>query len=222
MAEQLPFDLGHRAAFARDDFWVSDSNRDAVAWLDKWPDWPAPFLLIHGPVSCGKTHLLNVWRQETGAAVFDAAAFDPRRVAAARPCAVVDDIDNLIGVRDAEEQLLHLYNMHKERGGFLLAAARTPPVQWPFAVPDLRSRLMAAPSVTVQSPDDQLLAVVLTKLFSDRQLFVSQDVVSFILSRAGRSFAALTDIVSRVDRRALVEKRAVTIPLVREVLSNGG
>lgn len=213
--QQLPFDLGHRTAFSRADFWVSGSNRDAVAWLDKYPDWPAPLLVIHGPEACGKTHLLRVWQNDTQAQPFDAAAVEN-----APSCVIVDDIDRLAGDRAAEEALLHLYNLQKERGGHILAASTLPPRDWALVLPDLRSRVMAAPVVAVGSPDDQLMSVVLAKLFSDRQIFVPQDVVGFIVARAGRSFAALADIAARLDRRALTEKRAVTIPLAREVLKD--
>jgi DnaA regulatory inactivator Hda len=210
--QQLPFDLGHRTAFARDDFWVSESNQDAVAWLDKYPDWPAPLLVIHGPRGCGKTHLLKVWQNDTGAALYDAAAPD------ALPAAVVlDDIENYIGDAAREETLLHLYNIQKERCGHILAAAETPPRQWRFALRDLESRLLAAPAAAVGSPDDQLMAVVLTKLFSDRQIFVPQEVVQFLLPRLERSFAAMGAIVDAIDRKALAEKRKVTVPLVRDL-----
>jgi len=210
--QQLPFDLGHRTAFARDDFWVSSCNQDAVAWLDKYPDWPAPLLFIYGPRACGKTHLLKVWQNETGAATYDAAAIDslPRAV-------VIDGIDKLVGDAAREEALLHLYNIQKERGGHILAAAETPPRGWRFVLRDLESRLLAAPAVAVGSPDDELMAVVLTKLFSDRQIFVPQEVVQFLLPRLERSFAAMRDIVDEIDRRALAEKRKVTVPLVRDI-----
>ena len=104
------------------------------------------------------------------------------------------------------------------RGVHMLMTAETPPQEWPFVLPDLKSRLLAAPAVAVGSPDDALMAVVLTKLFSDRQIFVPQDVIQFILPRIERSFLALRQIVDKIDRRALSEKRPVTIPLVRELL----
>ena len=62
-----------------------------------------------------------------------------------------------------------------------------------------------------------LMAVVLTKLFSDRQIFVPQEVVQFLLPRLERSFAAIRDIVDEIDRKALAEKRKVTVPLVRDI-----
>ena len=44
VSAQLPLDLPHRPALGRSDFVVADNNRDAVAWLDLWPDWPRPGL----------------------------------------------------------------------------------------------------------------------------------------------------------------------------------
>ena len=55
--EQLPLDLPVRSAMNAAGFVVSDSNHDAVAWLDRWPDWPNGILAIYGPPGCGKTHL---------------------------------------------------------------------------------------------------------------------------------------------------------------------
>lgn len=215
MPEQLPFDLGHRSAFARDDFWVSDSNRDAVAFIDAWPQWPAPALVIHGPAGSGKTHLLQVWKNESGAAVFD-----PAQVDAHVRALIVDDAERLIGQRAGEEALFHAYNVLKENGGHMLLTAQTPQSAWSFVLPDLKSRLLAAPAVQTGSPDDQLLSVVLTKLFSDRQIFVPTEVINYILPRIERSFDAARQLVDQIDRKALSKKTPVTIPLVRDVMQS--
>ena len=43
---QLALDLGHRPAMGREDFLVTPSNALAVAWIDRWPDWPGPALAL--------------------------------------------------------------------------------------------------------------------------------------------------------------------------------
>ncbi len=223
--EQLPFDLGPRHAHEREDFWVSDSNRAAIAWLDRWaganaPEmsgWPAPVLVIYGPLACGKSHLCSVWQKKSHAVMMDSV--EKMQDWRGGPVSVVcDNALRFIGDRKNEEYLFHLYNSMQGKGVHILMTAEKPVAEWPFVLPDLKSRLMAAPAVEVGSPDDMLMAVVLTKLFSDRQIFVPQEVVQFIVSRIERSFLAMRQIVDKIDRRALSEKRPVTIPLVRELL----
>ena len=62
MANQLTFDLAlPPPTYAREDFVVASGNREALAWIDRWPDWPAPALALGGPAGCGKTHLGRIW-----------------------------------------------------------------------------------------------------------------------------------------------------------------
>jgi chromosomal replication initiation ATPase DnaA len=120
--------------------------------------------------------------------------------------------------RAREEELFHLYNRLKEEGGHMLVTASSPPQGWNFALPDLRSRLLASPAAALRAPDDGLMEIVLAKMFSDRQIFVPQEVIAFLLPRMERSFSAARVLVDRIDRKALAEKRPVTVPLARDVL----
>jgi chromosomal replication initiation ATPase DnaA len=118
----------------------------------------------------------------------------------------------------AEEPLLHLFNLVAERRGALLLTGRTPPVQWPLRLADLRSRLLASPAVALKAPDDALLGAVLVKLFADRQLAVGEEVVAFLLREIERSFEAARRAVALLDAAALAAGRAVTVPFAKEVL----
>jgi DnaA regulatory inactivator Hda len=214
---QLPLDLAHRPALGRDDFLVAPANEEAVAWLDRWPEWPAPALVLTGPAGSGKTHLARVFAARSGALVLASerlgAARPPELLGAAR-AAIVENADAA-----PEEALLHLYNVLAERGGHLLLPAREPPARWGIALADLRSRLLAAPVATLQPPDDALLAAVLVKLFADRQLTVGAEVLAYLVPRLERSFDAAARIVAALDRAALAAHRPVTVPLAREVLA---
>ena len=64
---QLSLEFNHRPALSGEDFLVAPCNAEAVAWLDRWPDWPSPVLVIHGEEGCGKTHLAQVFRAVSGA-----------------------------------------------------------------------------------------------------------------------------------------------------------
>ena len=49
-ARQLPLTLPHRAAMTRADFLVGAANARAIELVDGWPAWPAPVVLLAGPV----------------------------------------------------------------------------------------------------------------------------------------------------------------------------
>jgi chromosomal replication initiation ATPase DnaA len=74
-------------------------------------------------------------------------------------------------------------------------------------------------SFSLWQPDDALLAALTRKLFTDRQLAVSDAVVMRILRSLERSPAAIRDFVARADARALAEKRPITAVLVGEMLA---
>ena len=212
---QLALDLQYRPAFGLDAFLVSGSNADAVAWLDKWPDWPASGLAINGPAGCGKTHLVHVWAGIANArivAAADLAGMDIPALAVG-PVAL-EDCDKAVD----EETLLHLYNLLRENDQYLLITGATPPSRWNLTLPDLISRLKALPSVAVGAPDDDLLAGVLKKQFDDRQLPVGDDVVHYLVARMHRSFEAAARIVTGMDRAALAARRRITVPLAAKVL----
>ena len=211
-ARQLPLDLPHRSAFGRDDFLVSPSNEKAVAWLDRWPDWPNNGLVLHGPAGSGKTHLVHVWQAVSGAEIVDAARvedFEPDGSAVA-----IEDLGTLTD----EVALFHLLNRMRERGGRVMLTAKVAPARHDIGLPDLRSRLQALPAVAIDAPDDPLLAAVYVKLFSDRQLRVGADVITYLVTHGERSMEAAGKAVALIDRTALERRRGISLPLIREIL----
>ncbi len=90
---QLPLPLGGRPSTARDDFVVTGSNRRALGFIDRWPDWPGPALVLVGPEGSGKTHLAAILRE--------------RADALGRGLDVVEDADRS-GLTEAE--LFHRWN----------------------------------------------------------------------------------------------------------------
>jgi len=220
---QLPLDLRHRPALGKADFVVAAGNRDAVAWLDRWPDWPAGALVIYGPAGCGKSHLIAVWRARSKARALNADDLEPEALGPlieGRGHLALDDAENMVvsGGEAAEAALFHLYNAVKARGDTMLLTAPTPPARWAIALPDLASRLGALPAIAVAQPDDELMSAVLAKLFSDRQLAVDRRVIDYLATHMERSFAAARQFVDVMDREALARQRRITRPLAMELL----
>jgi chromosomal replication initiation ATPase DnaA len=224
MSGQLTFDLALPApTYAREDFIVAAGNREALAWLDRWPDWPAPALALSGPPGSGKTHLARIWAKKAGALLLDAEDLagkdvaDLTKLADTAPAIVIEHAE-----RTAERPLFHLYNLVRERRRSLLLVSSEPPARWPTRLPDLASRLRAAPAVAVAAPDDELLGSLILKQLAERQLHAAPGVVSYLVSRMERSAETAHRVVAALDRRALVERREIDRRLAADVLNDLG
>tara|TARA_B100000965_G_scaffold311450_1_gene271024 strand:+ start:108 stop:767 length:660 start_codon:yes stop_codon:yes gene_type:complete len=215
--KQLPILFEHRPALQRDDYLVTSANAAAVDWIDRWPDWPGPLLCVWGPEDCGKSHLAQVFLAKSGGRLLVA----PEAEAADRPGPfVIEDLDRP-GADWDEEALFHMFNGLKSAGGHVLLTARTPPARWNIGLADLASRLKGSPVAEITAPDDALLAALLVKHFSDRQMKVDAEVVAYLVPRMDRTFRAAADLAAAIDTEALALKRGVTVPLARAVLERG-
>lgn len=214
---QLVLDLPVRTALARDDFLVTPSNSAAVAMVDLFPDWPSHAAVIIGGTGSGKSHLLEVWRQVTGAALVKASELGPVPPVSLLASGALA-VDDAPGEGLDERTLFHLLNLAKQTGRHVLLASSTDPAAWPVSLPDLASRLRALPVARLDPPDDALLRGVLVKLFSDRQLAVDEAVISYIMVRMPRSLEAAQILVAALDSLALSEKVPVGRALAARAL----
>ena len=212
---QYVFEYDDQPAFDESEFLVAESNADARAWIDRWPEWDGRGLAIWGPQGSGKTHLADIWRQRSGARLVNAADIGPDFIDSWNGGNLVLD-DRVDGV--GESGLLHVINLVREEGGYLLITDTAPPARWQVSLPDLRSRLAALPAVAIGRPEDDLIAAVLAKQFRDRQIKVSDGVISYLVLRMERSFDAIGTIVATLDLLSLVEKRPITVPRARRAL----
>lgn len=218
-SEQLPLAFGHEPQTGRDDLLVSDPLSAAVSIVDNWPNWPSPVVILAGPVGSGKSHLASIWREKSGAAdIHPTAGGNASEIAASGPV-LFEDADRR-GFDDTA--LFHVINSARQHGHHLLITSRLWPMSWPVELPDLRSRLKAATVVEIGEPDDELLAQVLVKLFADRQLFIDDRLVAYIVARMERSLDAAQKIVEKLDHLALARGTRITRALAAEVLGGLG
>ena len=215
-ARQLPLSLPHRAAMTRADYLVGDANRAAATLVDGWPSWPDRAVVLCGPAGSGKTHLVEIWRTVSGAAVTAANALGDVEALVASGAVAVEDLH--AGPLD-EAGLFHLINLSGERRVPLLMTSRQPTGALRVRLPDLASRLRAARPIDLGAPDDALLRLVLVKLFADRQLTIDPAIIETIVTRMERSLEAANRIVEELDREALAGGRAISRRLAAETLA---
>jgi chromosomal replication initiation ATPase DnaA len=214
---QLALALSHAESFAREDFVEAPANAAALAMIERWPDWPSRSVALVGPEGAGKSHLASIWAGMSGARFIAARGLGHADLptALATGALVLEDA----APDDIEPSVLfHLLNLVREEGAWLLLTARSAPAGWSVGLRDLASRLREMPVVSLSAPDDALLRAVLLKLCADRQLPADDGLVSYLLSRLERSFAAMRDFIARLDSEALRQRRPVTRALAAELL----
>jgi chromosomal replication initiation ATPase DnaA len=216
---QLALALPHAESLTRDNFLEGPANEAGLALIDSWPDWPNRIMLLVGPEGSGKSHLASIWAEQAGARATSAHALTAAAVpgALATGALVVEDLKP--GDFD-ERAMFHLMNLAREDQAFVLMTARVAPSAFEVELRDLRSRLRAVPAVSLLPPDDLLFRGLIVKFCADRQLSVDEAVVSYLITRIERSYAAVRQAVELLDTEALRLGRPVTRALAAELLRN--
>lgn len=186
---------------------MSGCNQEAHQWIMRWPDWSSYAVIVYGPIGSGKTHLGHIWTARAKAQI------QPRLISDLKGNALIDHIETI-----EPKMLLHFLNLAKENGWSLLLTSVAAPKKLPFTLPDLTSRLLALPATPIAPPDDEALAAVMRKQFSDRQLKVDEEVIAYIAPRIERSFSKISELVEILDRASLADRKNITIPFVRKTL----
>ncbi len=220
--QQYIFDFPTNEKLNRDNFIIADCNRDAFDILQKCADWPLPFFAIHGAAKSGKTHLMKAWAQShcvTNLAFSDLTEIDETLPKETYLWLDDDPADDEIIPEPYQESLFHLYNriMLKQHQGLIITSI-TPPAKWQITIPDLASRLKSLPSATLGMPNDELLAKLFHKLCADRQIYIADNIIAFLLTRMERSFAACYDLCDRLNHYSLTRKGKITLKIAHTCL----
>ena len=225
--EQLPFDFEVANYMRREDFMVSECNKNAFQMLDMWPNWLTPGVIIYGPKGCGKSHLASMWaekvKQYSGkpqkVSIIDAHSINLRnvkRIAEENKSIVIENLNPKIN----NEALFHLFNIYNSEGRYMLWTAESAPSRMHFILQDLQSRLNMLPSVEITEPDDFMLKMLIIKLFNDRQIIISEDILQYIVNNAQRSFAYISALIEEIDAVSLLRQCAVNYKVVKYAMEN--
>lgn len=225
-AKQLPLEFSPCPSLDKEDFLIADCNVEAAQMIDSWPDWPFFAICIYGDAGCGKTHLANVFAGNIAThenypyripsvEAKDIKLDTPHKLFARHRCLIIENLTPKIN----QEAMFHLYNLYRNEGGNILFTAPQAPARMHFALPDLRSRLNIMPSIEIKSPDDELLSCLIVKLFMDRQIIISPEIIDYILANMQRSFSYARKLVETVDHISMARKSAISSAIIKEAIA---
>ena len=101
----------------------------------------------------------------------------------------------------------------------MLAAGQVPPADLQLRE-DLRTRLGWGHVFALQVLSESERRAVLRQEADARGIFLSDEVVDFMLNRFSRDLGNLMQLLDELDRYALQTQRAITIPLIKSMLEN--
>lgn len=194
---------------------ITAANREAWALLSASAGWPGGAALVLGPERSGRTLLSRAWARDVGASFWsEGARLAPvEAFEAAGGRLVVDDADLIAD----EEALVRLFDLARTRGGAVVFVAKQAPPEWAPTLPDLASRLLAAPSARIREPDDALFAILLRRFCRERYVELSDAAVNYIKVRLPRSFEAAEAFAKAVDLRLERGDRPVSAATARQI-----
>ncbi|MDR1367234.1 MAG: DnaA regulatory inactivator Hda, partial [Candidatus Accumulibacter sp.] len=196
------------------DNFIAGENGEALTGLAAWlsPENRELSLFLWGEAGSGKTHLLRA----CGALYHDAAA-DPNPVFSngTPPFQAVDNVDALS--ETGQIALFDRFNALRVSGGRLITASSWAPRELAFRE-DLRTRLASGLVYRLTPLSDDEKRKALKAQAQARGILLSDETIDYLLLRAPRDMRTLSSLLDALDRRALEDKRAVTLPLLREML----
>jgi DnaA family protein len=220
--KQIPLAIGPENQASFDNF-MPGANGAALAHLMSLGQ-SAPPVYLWGPGGSGKTHLLQAQAARVQAAGqrvawFDAQDHQPWEVQPGWSLVVVDRCEMLDEAN--QRAAFALFEDASLHGVQWLAAGRLPPVDLPIR-DDLRTRLAWGHVFALQALPDAETRAVLRREADRRGIFLSDEVMGYLLARFERDLGHLMRLLDRLDRFGLAQGRRITVPLVRQMLADEG
>ena len=225
--KQLALDIGLATGPSLETFFAGP-NEAALRHLQLWVADGAKFLrspvptYLWGDSGSGKTHLLTSVHsalREQGASVgwMDATLHQPAEFDEAWAAVIMDDV--------------HLYTAEQQHAAFnwfvnahslqcwVLSAGALPPADLQLRE-DLRTRLGWGHVFHLQVLSEPERRSVLRQQADARGIFLSDEVMDFMLNRFSRDLDSLVQLLDQLDAYALRTQRAITIPLIKAMLES--
>ena len=217
MTDQLLLKFPSKQAYLKEDFYVSSSNNEAFKLIESWPKWIKKTVNIFGPQGSGKTHLISMLKNKTSTIdvdsnqVTDQIFFEFKL----KEVLIIENLKENI----SENLLYTLYNVAQQDNKYFILTSRKPINKFNFKSIDLKSRVNSTTIIGIDLPSDELISVILSKSFSDKQIKVEKKHIDYIIKRIDRSYEKISQFISTIDKYSLKKGSPFSLKLIKEVLN---
>ena len=216
---QLVFKFPFKKKYYEQDYYVSSNNFSVYRLIESWPNWPDKWVNVFGPKGCGKTHLSNILKKKIKSVdILDASKIDNQTILRIEKldCLIIDNYKKNIDEKIFYSLLNHLKQLDK----YFVINSVLPIKKMKFELEDLKSRSEVFVSLGIELPTDDLLRVIISKSFSDKQIDISPKLSEYIIKNIERSYEKVFKFIKEIDDLSLSSGKSININLIKKVLIN--
>ena len=215
---QLIFKFPFKTTYFENDFYVSSNNFEAYRLIESWPNWPDKWINIFGPAGCGKTHLSKILEKKIYSLVLNEKELTEKIFPdiSKFKSIIIDNLDQNFN----EKFFFSLLNLTKQFDISVLVLTKIPLKNFIVNLVDLKSRFNSFVSFGIDLPTDELLKVIITKSFSDKQITVTDKNLNYIVNNIERSYEKVFKLIKDIDDLSLSSGKSININLIKKVLQN--
>ena len=214
---QLTFKFPFKTNYFEEDFYVSTNNFEAYKLIETWPKWPSKFINIFGPPGCGKTHLANIFKKKFNSFFVKAMDLNNNSLSLIKlkECFIIDEYQN-----NVEEKLFYtILNQCYLSNQYIIINSSKPIQLFEIKLNDLKSRFGSFVNVGIDLPTDELIKVIISKNFSDKQVKIDSKSLEYILKNIDRSYEGIFNLINKLDNLSLSTGKPININLIKTVLN---
>lgn len=215
--KQLIFKFPFKTNYFEEDFYVSTNNFEAYKLIETWPKWSSRFINIFGPAGCGKTHLANIFYKKINSFFINASNLNNDSLSAikSKECLIIDEFQNNI-----EEKLFYsVLNQTHLSNQYIIINSLKPIQTFEVKLNDLKSRFSSFVNIGIDLPTDELIKVIISKNFSDKQVKIDSNLLEYILKNIDRSYESIFNLIEKLDNFSLSTGKSININLIKKALT---
>ncbi len=215
---QLVFKFPFKTKYYEQDFYVSSNNFSAYKLIESWPNWPGKWLNIFGTPGSGKTHLSKILGKKIeNVKIINAIDIDQDIVSKLVnfECLIIDNFKNNI-----EEKIFYsILNESKQLDKYVVINSNNSIKDFSFKLKDLQSRTDSFIFIGIDLPTDELLKVIISKSFSEKQIEINPKLTDYIINNVERSYEKIFKFLRDIDELSLSSGKSININLIKKVLN---
>ena len=223
--QQMALPLTFKTIKNRENYLISKCNQEAINLIENYSFWQnrkktysIPGAIIYGPKGSGKTHLSTILKNKIDCVYLTSLSNNCLEKVTEGKNFILDNF--IPGKVYPSELVMHFMNQVTYKEGSMLFLSRLSPFEMNWKLDDLNSRIRSLVSSKIKLPDDDLLYSLIVKYSSEKNLFLSDKKIIYILERLDRSFESIIKVIDRLDTHSLEVNKKVTYKIIKIILDN--